>query len=96
MLLLDGISHTAQIRSRNQVKYFKYPISLLRKITVSFRKEYADTFSLFAKIVTTDQKFEYPDESQYYKFLKNGNMTGADKIFTLKDNTYAQHLHFEI
>ena len=71
MLLFDGVSHTGHIKNEKEVKYFKYPLHLMKPVLVSLRKSYSESYELYAKLTTIHEKFIYPSENDYLEYLKD-------------------------
>lgn len=63
LTLRDGLAHTGLIKSG--VKHFKYPITSINSAGISVQAGEADLHRVFAKIVTTNDKFIYPTSEDH-------------------------------
>lgn len=50
------------------------------------QNEYLDEYTIYAKLVTINEKFTYPDSQEYYKYLNAKDRSNLSEVYTSKTN----------
>ena len=68
LLLVDGMGQETHVK-KGEMKNFKYPTTHLDMLRVTVKGSYYESFTVYARVETFNEKFIYPDSKMYNDWI---------------------------